>query len=951
VTGRSRGSGTSYDYATIKYNALGIEQWVARYGTGGSYAKAIVVDNSGNVYVTGESEEDYVTIKYNANGDTVWIRGFNGPAHDDDFVSAIAVDGVGNVYVAGSCYDWEENSDYVTVKYDANGVEQWVAVYNSPGYYEDYAHAMVVDGSGNVYVTGGSYGPGTSSDYLTIKYNTNGDTIWARRYDGPAIEYNDDEARAIAVDGSGNVYVTGSSGGSGTYYDYATIKYNSLGQEQWVVRYNGPGNRGDFADAIAVDGFGNVYVTGYSYGSGTDYDYATIKYSSAGVEQWVQRYNGLENGYDEARAIAADVSGNVYVTGYSYSSGTSGDYATIKYNSAGVQQWVQRYGMGYSYARAITVDGFGNVYVTGYSSSYDYVTIKYNSNGIERWVARYDGSGSGSGYATAIAVDNWENVYVTGRSNDDYATVKYNTNGVEEWVARYNGPGNLTDVANALAVDGFGNVYVAGESDNDYATIKYSSNGIEQWVASYNGPGIEHNNDVACAIAADGSGNIYVTGCSYGSRTDYDYVTIKYVQIWNRYADIPTLILNKGVKDGGALVAVESTLFAFRGNKSNEFYKYSMLPDTWTVMESIPFGYKLGTTKINKKKIGKGASLCYDSDSIIYATKGNGTKEFWAYNINNNSWTAKAFVTVPKALKGGTSIAYLDGKIYLLAGGHKPTDPTNFYCYNTSTNEWTQATAVLFGSTYKPWKDGSCITEMDGKIYALKGGDKVQYFCAYDTTTQTWTTDSIPEGDSLYGKWKKVKVKDGGAMTSGEGAIYAIKGGGANVFWKYSTTEGWTRLELIPRLHKKSVPKTGASLAYANGQVYLLKGNNTPEFWCYTPSTAYSKEQIAKSNLVGQGFSLANIYPFMLYQNSPNPFNSQTAIRYSIPRECNVSLSIYDISGKLVKTLINETMNVGVYTLSWNGNDNDGRKVGQGVYFYILKTAGEEMQKKMLMLK
>jgi flagellar hook assembly protein FlgD len=90
---------------------------------------------------------------------------------------------------------------------------------------------------------------------------------------------------------------------------------------------------------------------------------------------------------------------------------------------------------------------------------------------------------------------------------------------------------------------------------------------------------------------------------------------------------------------------------------------------------------------------------------------------------------------------------------------------------------------------------------------------------------------------------------------------------------------------------------------------------------------------------------------FNLYQNMPNPFSSQTAIRYSIPSECNVSLSIYDISGKLVKNLVDETMNKGVYAVSWNGNDNNGRKVGQGAYFYILKTAGENIQKKMLLLR
>ena len=127
-------------------------------------------------------------------------------------------------------------------------------------------------------------------------------------------------------------------------YDYLTIKYNSAGQEQWVASYNGPGNALDFADAIAVDSSGNVYVTGESYGLDSARDYATIKYNSTGQEQWVARYNGPANYDDEARAIALDGSANVYVTGYSYGVGDAGiDYATIKYNSAGQQQWVARY--------------------------------------------------------------------------------------------------------------------------------------------------------------------------------------------------------------------------------------------------------------------------------------------------------------------------------------------------------------------------------------------------------------------------------------------------------------------------------------------------------------------------------------------------------------------------------------------------------------------------------
>ena len=110
--------------------------------------------------------------------------------------------------------------------------------------------------------------------------------------------------------------------------------------QQWVARYTGNGNA---AKAIALDSSGNVYVTGFSYGSGTGDDYATIKYNTSGDTMWIRRYNGLGNGDDAARAIALDVSGNVYVTGLSRGSGTGYDYATIKYNSSGDTVWVRRY--------------------------------------------------------------------------------------------------------------------------------------------------------------------------------------------------------------------------------------------------------------------------------------------------------------------------------------------------------------------------------------------------------------------------------------------------------------------------------------------------------------------------------------------------------------------------------------------------------------------------------
>jgi uncharacterized delta-60 repeat protein len=420
-------------------NVLVDTAWVRRYngpGNGKDNSVAVVADGSGNVYVTGYSTGngtgyDYATIKYYPNGDTAWLRRWASSGSGEDAAYDLALDNSGNVYVTG--YGYINNKDYVTIKYNSHGDNVWMKRYNFPVI--DIARTVAVDVSGNVYVTGNSDGGGTGYDWATIKYYPNGDTAWVRRYNGPP-GTSSDLANDIAVDSSGNVYVTGYSTGIGSNYDYATIKYYPNGDAAWVRRYNGPGNGLDWAFGLAVDGYGNVYVTGETYISGTNYDYATIKYYPNGDTAWVRRYNGPGNDMDQAWDLAIDGSGNVYVTGGSDGGGTYTDYATIKYYANGATAWVRRYS-GPSLiddSQAIAVDGSGNVYVTGYSygsgSDRDIATIRYNSNGDMAWVMRYNGPLNSIDDARAIALDSFGNVYVTaysyGIGSDwDYATIKY----------------------------------------------------------------------------------------------------------------------------------------------------------------------------------------------------------------------------------------------------------------------------------------------------------------------------------------------------------------------------------------------------------------------------------------------------------------------------------------------------------------------------------------------
>jgi hypothetical protein len=357
--------------------------------------------------------------------------------------------------------------------------ETWVKTFDLGT--DDWAEDIAVDEAGFIYVTGNTNN-GTDLDWLTIKYNADGDTVWARVYDSG---YGEDVAQAVAVDNFDNVYVVGWTPDN-TIHDWRYIKYDANGNLLWNKIRNWGSDVEQGCHDIVVDTTGGyLYMIGDYINTNDTWDFLTVK---------------------------CDLDGNL-VGENGWSGGTD----------------VNNKGGG------ITIDDAGYIYVAGtvWNATTDWGIVKYDSNLSLEWSTIYDSGVDDNIPASAIAVDNTGCVYLAGWNENittgtDWQIVKHSASGTFLWshfiVTNYN------EGAWGVAIDSAGFIYVNGDCDTgtdwDCRTIKCDADGNVLWQVTYDGG---YGTDGGRGLALDDAGYIYVAGHAYGTA-DHDFLTIKYEQ-------------------------------------------------------------------------------------------------------------------------------------------------------------------------------------------------------------------------------------------------------------------------------------------------------------------------------------------------------------------------------------------------------------------------------------
>ena len=347
--------------------------------------------------------------------------------------AAVKADRSGNVWVAGATVNASGNYDLLVASYNPEGHLVWIDQYDGAGNGDDAAAALYVDGSGNVFVTGTTFtSTADTADVITIGYDNTGTRLWTDVYTGASGLA--DMGTAI-TSYSGKIFVGGISTDATDGIDYLALRYQADGTLDWSNTFDYDGSS-DVCTGISIAS-GDGVLVGATQTAPLDWDFLVTKFNlGSGAKTSEATFSGGSVGFDRVRAVDRDGSGNIFLTGTVANGGTGYDVRTVKLDDTLAVVWSQTYSSSGAYhdeGTAITYDNSGNVYVGGYKTSAsqgtDFLTVAYNGHtGSVLWSQIWNDTADGGDTIKALVVDGDHNVTVTGSawngSSLDYHTIQ-----------------------------------------------------------------------------------------------------------------------------------------------------------------------------------------------------------------------------------------------------------------------------------------------------------------------------------------------------------------------------------------------------------------------------------------------------------------------------------------------------------------------------------------------
>ena len=1003
-----------YDIFIVKYDSTGNVLWAnSAGGSGNDCANSVATDASGNVYITGYFDSPSITfgsytltnfalsysdvflVKYDSNGKVLWAKSAGGTSVDR--ANSVTTDASGNVFITGyfdspsitfgsTTLTKSGGNDVFLVKYDSNGNVVWATGVFGSG--DETANSIAADASGNVYISGyftsaNIYVPHSGMPLLS---NSGGKDIFIIKffsYDGmtgdakSAIGAGDDIANSVSIDASGNIYLAGNFNSSSLTFGTVPLT-NTGGNDIFLVKYDSNlnvliaksvgGTGDDYANSVARDTSGNVYVSGnfnsssLAFGSNTltnsgGNDIFLVKYDSNLNVLWANSAGGTGNDY--ANSASPNASGNVYLTGCFYSNPISFGYNTLS-NSGNPCTYLAKTSLpNLSITSPAGNESWQintNHKIIWNSNAEGNIKIELSTDSGSAWTLLADSINAGAGYYnfTVPSIPNSSDckIRLTSTSYGNVSTTSGTFSITSSPVSNL----ILTSPNSALnwRIGSTQSIIWTINGSVDNVKLEYTTDNGSSWniiTASTPASTLSYSwlipdlYSVSCRIRISDASNSAVNDISSALFRIYRLTltsgvggecwipgTIKNIT-WT--SNLPNINLYYSTNSGNSWIIIATEIAGSRGTYA------------WTVPSLNSTNCKLKTVDASDTSCYSISPNCFTIRIAIQSVKtsppGPSELQFDATHI---------FMNVDLIQETTITITYYP--IDSPAPGTLPSGVVNVSSYywtaSATTNKLNICRVFIFITDLPGVTDGNSLVwlarQNSGDPWTNLGNHLIMDVLlpnSYSTSLSYEYAIGTTSGSNPL----PVDLSD---------FTYKVSNNSVNLTWSTKTEVNNSRFDIERKADGGTFTVIGSVKGAGNSsspKEYSFADNNhlaNGKYYYRLKQVDINGKEKYSNHLEVTVNSIPVVYS--LENNYPNPFNPSTVIRYELPFDSHVRLIVYNSIGQKVKEFVNETKSAGNYQISFNASNLAG-----GIYFYSIhanSTDGKHNYysvKKMLLLK